>query len=142
MKNLSMLKTIWNKGIWTLFLPISQKQYGRHPTHSSWSCHICSCPFSWITLMKTLCTNEYFYTIDHSMWQLASLWNSDKTGNKNKPTWILTGYSIHLALCSDVSAYRVIKKTLDTTMEIYFWDWVYQTEDWFVNIDKGTNYLS
>ena len=26
--------------IWTLFLPISQKQYGRHPTHSSWSCHI------------------------------------------------------------------------------------------------------
>ena len=32
-------KTIWNKGIWTLFLPISQKQHLRHPTHS-WSCHI------------------------------------------------------------------------------------------------------
>ena len=28
-----------NKGIWTLFLPISQKQYHRHPTHSAWSCH-------------------------------------------------------------------------------------------------------
>ena len=26
--------------MWTLFLPISQKQYGRHPTHFSWSCHI------------------------------------------------------------------------------------------------------
>ena len=40
MKDLTMLKTIWNKGIWTLFLPISQKQHPRHPTHSSWSCHI------------------------------------------------------------------------------------------------------
>ena len=41
-KNLSLLKTIQNKGIWTLFLSISQKQYGRHPTHSSW-CHILCC---------------------------------------------------------------------------------------------------
>ena len=40
MKDLTMLKTIWNKGIWTLFLPISQKQHPWHPTHSSWSCHI------------------------------------------------------------------------------------------------------
>ena len=30
-------------------------------------------------------------------------------------------------------------KKLDTTLEIYFWDWVYQTKDWFVNFDKGTN---
>ena len=28
------------KGIWTLFLQISHNQYRRHPTHSSWSCHI------------------------------------------------------------------------------------------------------
>ena len=41
MKDLTMLKTIWNEGIWTLFLPISQKQHLRHPTHSSWSWHIC-----------------------------------------------------------------------------------------------------
>ena len=41
MNDLSMLKTIQNKGIWTLFLPISEKQHRRHPTHSSWSCHIC-----------------------------------------------------------------------------------------------------
>ena len=34
MKNLSMLKTIYNKGIGTLFLPLSQNQYRRHPTHS------------------------------------------------------------------------------------------------------------
>ena len=27
MMNLAMLKTIWNKGIWTLFLPIFQKQH-------------------------------------------------------------------------------------------------------------------
>ena len=40
MKNLTMLKTIWNEGIQTLFLPISQKQHPWHPTHSSWSCHI------------------------------------------------------------------------------------------------------
>ena len=33
-------KTIKNKGIWPLFMPISQKQYLRHPTHSSWSCHM------------------------------------------------------------------------------------------------------
>ena len=26
--------------MWTLFLPISQKQHCRHPSHSSWSCHI------------------------------------------------------------------------------------------------------
>ena len=38
-KDLSLLKPIYNKGIWTLFLPISQKQHGRHPTYSSWSCH-------------------------------------------------------------------------------------------------------
>ena len=42
MTDLTMLKTIWNKGIWTLFLPISQKQHPQHPTHSSWSCHISS----------------------------------------------------------------------------------------------------
>ena len=41
MKDLTMLKTICNKGIWTLFLPISQKHHSRHPTHSPWSCHIC-----------------------------------------------------------------------------------------------------
>ena len=35
-------KTIWNKGILTLFLPISKKRHPRHPTHSSWSCHNCS----------------------------------------------------------------------------------------------------
>ena len=46
MKDLTMLKTIWNKGIWTLFRPISQKQHLRHPTHSSWSCHILSL-FCW-----------------------------------------------------------------------------------------------
>ena len=40
MKDLTMLKTIWNKGFLTLFLPISQKQHPRHPTYSSWSCHI------------------------------------------------------------------------------------------------------
>ena len=40
MNDLTMLKTICNKGIWTLFLPIFQKQHFRHPTHSSWSCHI------------------------------------------------------------------------------------------------------
>ena len=39
MKDLTMLNTIWNKGNGTLFLPISQKQHPRHPTHSSWSCH-------------------------------------------------------------------------------------------------------
>ena len=39
MKDLTMLKTLWNKEILTLFLPISQKQHPRHPTHSSWSCH-------------------------------------------------------------------------------------------------------
>ena len=32
-------KQTWNKGIWTLFMPIS-KTTSRHPTHSSWSCHI------------------------------------------------------------------------------------------------------
>ena len=37
MSNLSMLKTRYNKGIRTLSLPISQKTYLRHPTHS---CHI------------------------------------------------------------------------------------------------------
>ena len=31
---------IKQKRIWTLFLPISQTQYGQHLTHSSWSCHI------------------------------------------------------------------------------------------------------
>ena len=42
-KDLTMLKTIWNKGFGTLFLLISQIQHPRHPrhpTHSSWSCHI------------------------------------------------------------------------------------------------------
>ena len=32
---------------WNLFLPISQKQYGRHPTHSSWSCHISLKHYLW-----------------------------------------------------------------------------------------------
>ena len=36
-----VMKAIWNKGIWTLFWPISQKQHPWHPTHFSWSCHIC-----------------------------------------------------------------------------------------------------
>ena len=49
MKNLSIPKTITNKRTWTKlyipvtwtpFLPISQKQYLWHPTHSSWSCLI------------------------------------------------------------------------------------------------------
>ena len=40
MKDLTMLKSISNKGIWTLFLPLSQKQHRQNPTHSSWSCHI------------------------------------------------------------------------------------------------------
>ena len=33
MMNLSMLKTISNKRIWALFLPISQRQYLGHPTY-------------------------------------------------------------------------------------------------------------
>ena len=41
MKDLTLLKTRWNKGILTLFLPLSQIQHRRHPTHSSWSCHMC-----------------------------------------------------------------------------------------------------
>ena len=30
----------YKKGIWTLYLPISQKQHRRHPTHFSWSCNV------------------------------------------------------------------------------------------------------
>ena len=35
------------------------------------------------------------------------------------------------------SVYRVIQKTLNTCLEIYFWDWVYQAKDWFIILDKG-----
>ena len=65
MNDLSILKT--KKGIWTLFLPISQKQHGWHSTHSSWSCHIC------ITLlletsMSEDCNQMSIYPILKSMW--------------------------------------------------------------------------
>ena len=46
MTDLAMLKTLWCKGIWSLFLPISQKQHPWHPTHSSLSCHICIMSFN------------------------------------------------------------------------------------------------
>ena len=39
--NLWVLKTISKKRIWPLSMPISQKRYLRHQTHSPWSCHIC-----------------------------------------------------------------------------------------------------
>ena len=35
MTKLSILQTLQNKQIWIMFLPLSQKQYLRHPTHSS-----------------------------------------------------------------------------------------------------------
>ena len=31
------------------------------------------------------------------------------------------------------------KNKLDSTLEIYFWDWVYQEKDWFIMFDKGAN---
>ena len=37
------LKTIKNIRICHIFKPVTQNQYPRHPTHSSWSCHIYIC---------------------------------------------------------------------------------------------------
>ena len=36
-------------------------------------------------------------------------------------------------------SYRVIKKTLDSTLVIYFWEWVYDAKDFFIIFDKGAN---
>ena len=52
MTDLTRLKTIRNKGIGTLFLPISQNQYRRHPTLFSWSCHI------WVWMVKHIISLE------------------------------------------------------------------------------------
>ena len=53
-------------------LPISQKQHHRHPTHSSWSCHICygplfglkelSCVISLLCILYNYCS--LFYAIN------------------------------------------------------------------------------
>ena len=56
MQDLTMLKTISNKRIWTLFLPISQNQYNQHPTHSSWSCHIIIFVVFWLVKVKRINT--------------------------------------------------------------------------------------
>ena len=79
MKNLAMLKTIWNKGIWTLFLPIFQKQHPQHPTHSSWSCHIyCTMWFIWkVELIKVKKITENLFSCSckiKGFWAYADVW--------------------------------------------------------------------
>ena len=32
-----------------------------------------------------------------------------------------------------------LEKKLDSTLEIYFWNWVYQANYWFIIFDKGAN---
>ena len=46
-------KTIWNKRIWTMFFPLSQKQYRWHPTHSYLSFHNCNLIYIIITLSRS-----------------------------------------------------------------------------------------
>ena len=36
-------------------------------------------------------------------------------------------------------AHRVIKKTLDSTLEIYFWEGVYQVKQIFMVLERGAN---
>ena len=45
-----------------LFLPISQKQYLRHPTDFSWSCHIL---IHWLEVFRA-CSSNIFYIITQS----------------------------------------------------------------------------
>ena len=40
-KDLTMLKNNMKQRNFNPVLPIPKKQHPRHPTHSSWSCHIC-----------------------------------------------------------------------------------------------------
>ena len=64
MTKLSILQTIQNKRIWIMFLPLSQKQYLRHPTHSSWSCHI-----KW---MVDVTFESHWISMKRTIWQHSS----------------------------------------------------------------------
>ena len=98
MKDLTMLKSISNKGIWTLFLPLSQKQHRQNPTHSSWSCHIFqktnvfSLYFVWQKFKPTQPTMSFMYLIN---WVSQTISPHD---NRGKTYQVVMSLAVGLAM--------------------------------------------
>ena len=86
MSNLSLLKTIENKEIWTLSWPISQKQYLRHQTHFTWPCSIVSTsgfgirgggghiPFVMVDVLQKQISNKIWTYLFHQWSRLSTIW--------------------------------------------------------------------
>ena len=82
LNHLTMLKTIWN---------ISQKQHPRHPTHSSWSCHIWE---SALWIFEWSFNNRYHLSFSFST---DSFVNSQEwTLSRTVPELKLVGLSVYL----------------------------------------------
>ena len=126
--------------LWTLLItPNLSTMYGKTKSRGQFETNIFLSNNRYIVVCSVLLrpfphknpNRQIYFTANHSIRGLHLCW---AMGNDAWPGVDVTLYNNLL--------YRVIKKKLDTTLEIYFWDWVYQTKDWFINFDKWTNYLS